>query len=100
MRPTLQRLRQGVWGPARHPGHDSAHWPLAPCLERRSGLRTHPADGETNPLVLADMAKGKMRRKIPELAQALEGHFDAHHARLARSILARIDQVQAALTEL
>jgi transposase len=57
-------------------------------------------DGETNPLVLAEMAKGKMRRKIPELAQALEGHFDPHHARLARSILARIDQVQAALAEL
>jgi transposase len=57
-------------------------------------------DGQTNPLVLAEMAKGKMRRKIPELAQALEGHFDAHHARLARSILDRIDQVQAALAEL
>jgi len=49
------------------------------------------------PAGLADMARGKMRRKIPELAQALEGHFDAHHARLARSILARIDQVQTAL---
>lgn len=57
-------------------------------------------DGQTNPLVLAEMAKGKMRRKIPDLAQALEGHFDVHHARLARSILARIDQVQAALVEL
>jgi len=57
-------------------------------------------EGETNALVLADMAKGKMRRKIPELAQALEGHFDTNHARLARSILVRIDQVQAALAEL
>ena len=28
-----------------------------------------------------------MRRKIPDLAQALTGHFDAHHARLARSML-------------
>lgn len=36
--------------------------------------------------MLAEMAKGKMRRKIPDLAQALEGHFDAHHAQLARSI--------------
>jgi len=63
-------------------------------------MLTAMIDGETNPLVLADMAKGKMRRKIPELAQALEGHFDAHHARLARSILDRIDQVQAALAEL
>lgn len=57
-------------------------------------------DGQTNPLLLAEMAKGKMRRKIPDLAQALDGHFDVHHAWLARSILARIDQVQAALVEL
>jgi hypothetical protein len=45
--------------------------------------------GETDPLVLADLAKGKLRRKIPELAQALTGHFDANHARLARSMLRR-----------
>jgi transposase len=57
-------------------------------------------DGETNALVLADMAKGKMRSKIPDLAQALEGHFDAHHAQLARSLLDRIDRVERAMREL
>jgi len=57
-------------------------------------------EGERNPLVLAEMAKGKMRRKIPDLAQALEGHFDEHHARLARSILHRLDLVEQALAEL
>lgn len=57
-------------------------------------------EGEQDPMVLAEMAKGRMRRKIPELAQALEGHFDAHHARLARSILSRLDHVQASLIEL
>ena len=46
-------------------------------------------DGETDPLVLAEMAKGRMRKKIPDLAQALEGH----HAQLARSILDRLDRV-------
>jgi transposase len=57
-------------------------------------------EGERNPLVLAQMAKGKMRRKIPELAQALTGHFDDHHAQLARSILHRLDLVEQALAEL
>ena len=57
-------------------------------------------EGQRDPLALAEMAKGRMRSKIPELAQALDGHFDAHHARLAASILDRIDQVQAALAEL
>ena len=57
-------------------------------------------DGETDPQVLAEMAKGRMRKKIPDLAQALEGHFDVHHARLARSILDRIDRVEQAMAEL
>jgi transposase len=41
-----------------------------------------------------------MRIKIPQLTEALIGHFDANHARLARSILARLDAVEAALDEL
>jgi transposase len=56
--------------------------------------------GEADPLVLADLAKGKLRRKIPDLAQALTGHFDANHARLARSMLRRLDLVEQALAEL
>ncbi len=56
--------------------------------------------GETDARVLAEMAKGRMRSKIPDLAQALEGHFDQHHAVLARSILDRLDRVQEAMAEL
>jgi len=57
-------------------------------------------EGERDPLVLAEMAKGKMRRKIPDLAQALDGHFDEHHARMAKTILGRLDMVEESLTEL
>jgi transposase IS116/IS110/IS902 family protein len=57
-------------------------------------------DGEDDPRVLADMAKSKLRRKIPQLTEALTRHFDANHARLARSILHRLDLVEAALAEL
>jgi transposase len=56
--------------------------------------------GESDPQVLAELAKGKMRRKIPALTEALTGHFDAGHAQLARSMLARISSVEAALAEL
>jgi transposase len=56
--------------------------------------------GEADPLVLADLAKGKLRRKIPDLAQALTGHFDANHARLAGSMLRRLDLVDQAMAEL
>jgi len=63
-------------------------------------MLTAMIEGETDPLVLAEMAKGKLRRKIPDLAQALTGHFDANHARLARSMLRRLDSVEQALAEL
>jgi transposase len=56
--------------------------------------------GEDDPRVLADLAKGKMRRKIPALTEALTGHFNAEHAQLARSMLARIESVETALAEL
>jgi transposase len=57
-------------------------------------------DGERDPRALAELAKGRMRVKIPALTEALTGHFDAGHARLARSILDRLDAVEAALAEL
>ncbi len=63
-------------------------------------MLTAMINGETDPLRLADLAKGRMRRKIPDLAQALTGHFDANHARLARSMLRRLDLVDQALAEL
>ena len=63
-------------------------------------MLTAMINGESDPLRLADLAKGKMRRKIPDLAQALTGHFDANHARLARSMLRRLDLVEQALAEL
>src|SRR5215216_3807741 len=57
-------------------------------------------EGETNPLRLANLAKGRMRRKIPDLAQALAGTFDTHHAQLAKSILRRLELVEQAMAEL
>ena len=48
-------------------------------------------DGERDPDLLADLARGPMRRKIPALREALVGHFNAHHAFLARVMLDRID---------
>ena len=57
-------------------------------------------EGERDPLVLAQMAKGRMRSKIADLAQALEGNFDDHHAQMARAILGRLDLVDQSLVEL
>jgi len=36
-------------------------------------------DGQRDPAELANLAKGKLRPKIPELTEALNAHFGAHH---------------------
>src|SRR5439155_7112407 len=41
--------------------------------------------------VLAELAKGKLRQKLPALREALEGRFEAHHALVIGAILAHLD---------
>ena len=56
--------------------------------------------GQRDPAVLADLAKRKMRSKIPQLVEALEGMFGPHHAVVCRQILAHIDFLDASIDEL
>ena len=62
----------------------------------------HLIAGERNPKVLAQLARGRARRKISELEQALEGaeFFTDEHAALLKTMLARIDQIDAEITRL
>lgn len=48
-------------------------------------------DGERDPDVLADMALKSLRKKIPQLREAVPGRFNEHHAILVRELLAHID---------
>jgi transposase len=47
--------------------------------------------GTTDPGVLAELAKGTLRRKIPALREALNGRFDRHHALWIGAILNHVD---------
>jgi transposase len=47
--------------------------------------------GTTDPEILADLALGKLRKKIPALRDALQGRFEPLHALLISSILAHLD---------
>jgi transposase len=47
--------------------------------------------GTTDPEVLAELARGKLRKKIPALKEALEGRFDHLHAVWIGAILAHLD---------
>jgi transposase len=56
--------------------------------------------GDHDPAVLADLAKRRLRSKIPELTEALTGRFSEHHAFLARVHLDLIDRHTAAIDAL
>lgn len=47
--------------------------------------------GTHDPDVLADLAKGALRKKIPALREALHGRFSGHHALLIGQMLGQID---------
>jgi transposase len=58
--------------------------------------------GTTDPEVLADLAKGRLRAKLPALREALEGRFDQLHAVWIGAILNHLDFLDeqiASLTE-
>jgi transposase len=58
--------------------------------------------GTTDPAVLADLAKGRLRKKLPALRQALAGRFRVHHGFLIGQILTKLDfldETIATLTE-
>lgn len=53
--------------------------------------------GERDAAVMADMAHSKLRRKIPDLTEALTGHFDDHHAIIVGQLLDRLAYTERAI---
>jgi transposase len=53
--------------------------------------------GVTDAEALAELARGRLRAKLPELRQALEGRLTGHHRFLLAQILAHIDFLEEAL---
>jgi transposase len=56
--------------------------------------------GERDPEVLAELAKGVLRKKIPELREALRGRFRDHHALLIRLCLDHTAHLESAIAQL
>jgi len=50
--------------------------------------------------VLADLARGRLRAKLPALRQALTGRFRGHHAFLLTQLLAHLDYLDEAIATL
>ena len=53
--------------------------------------------GTRDPEILADLARGRLRAKLPALREALTGRFDAHHTLLVGEILAKLDYLDEAI---
>ena len=57
--------------------------------------------GVTDPAILAELARGRMRKKIPQLREALASRFDiGHHGVLVAGLLAHIDALDQAIANL
>jgi transposase len=56
--------------------------------------------GETDERQLAELAKGRMRKKLPELRAALQGRFSRHHALIVGEILAKLDYLDELIERL
>jgi transposase len=56
--------------------------------------------GTTDPVVLADLARGQLRKKLPALQRALVGRVQPVHGFLLQQILAKIDYLDEALERL
>jgi transposase len=57
-------------------------------------------EGKTDPEVLADLAMGKLRKKLPELKRALQGRFSTHHRFLLEHILGHLDFLDEAIAKI
>lgn len=58
------------------------------------------ATGSTDPEVLANLARGRLRQKLAALRQALEGRFRPHHQFLLTQMLSHLDFLDEAIAEI
>jgi transposase len=56
--------------------------------------------GEKDPQKLAEMSRGLLRRKIPQLQMALEGQVSPHHRFLLQELLDHLEFVESKMTRL
>jgi hypothetical protein len=56
------------------------------------------AAGHSDPMALAELARGRLRAKPPVLRQALTGRFSAHHAFLISQALTALDNLEESMS--
>jgi transposase len=56
--------------------------------------------GERDPDTLAELSRGVLRKKIPQLREALRGRFREHHATMLKITLAHVEHLEEAIAAL
>lgn len=56
--------------------------------------------GSRDPQALSELARGTLRRKLPQLREALEGRFRPIHALLVGEVLAKLDYLEESIERL
>lgn len=69
------------------------------CVSGRAMLRALIA-GERDPQQLAELARGRLRSKLPALVEALHGRFGEHHALLVVVALDHVEYLERAIEAL
>src|SRR6266508_2220892 len=57
-------------------------------------------EGTRDPEILSELARGQLRKKLPQLKEALAGRFGAHHALLVGTILSHLEFLDEAIEHL
>lgn len=58
------------------------------------------ADGEDDPKVVSDLARGLLRKKIPALEQAIEGRIRPYHRIVLRELLKQVESLDESIASL
>ena len=86
---------------SRTPGSSSRASPRGCTRYRPERCSRRCLGGVTDPVVLAELAKGRLRKKIPQLQEALASRFEiSHHGVLIAGLLAHIDALDQAIANL
>src|SRR5262249_53767655 len=98
-----QRSDPGGQSPAQGPGgggHQARIGRHRYPRRLRAGDAHGAGPGTTDPAVLADLARGCWRRKLPALRQALTSRFRPHPAFVLGQLLAHLDYIDEAIATL
>lgn len=55
--------------------------------------------GQQDAAAMADLALGQLRKKVPQLQLALEGHFTEHHRFMLRQLLSHVNYLEQQIAE-